>query len=429
MRSLLLFSVLAIINIPVYSQEFQEISCGAGYTLQSFINLETGVQTQSNNEAWDIAFSDAGQDAGIFINESSGTVMGIPVPSILLYNALTDDFSEIPDTQVFLNYPLFNTEASWSAGAFNEVADPEDPFDFGWGSYNPATHQITGSRVFVITLRDSIYRKIQVQSLAAGVYSFRIANLDGTEERISTVAKSIASGNVLAYYSFATDSLVDIEPSGGFDLLYGRYYTVLDAGDSTTLEYAVTGILSGPDIEVAQANGIDPEEVSIETYLDSFQTRTDIIGHDWKEFNLNTFQWSLSTDRVYFVRSSSGNIWKLNFIDFEGSSTGNAVFEKTDLGIISPVLDIKSPFSSFDIYPNPTISEINLVLSTRENQRLKSDLLISDITGKIFLRKPVDISPGLNSFNINAIQLLSGTYQVSIRTGNQIISKSIFIAN
>jgi hypothetical protein len=53
------------------SQEFQEISTGTGYNLQSYVNIGDGTSKQVANNAWDIAFSIDPQDAGVFINRTS----------------------------------------------------------------------------------------------------------------------------------------------------------------------------------------------------------------------------------------------------------------------------------------------------------------------------------------------------------------------
>ena len=86
--------------IFLQAQSLQEISTGAGYNKQSFIKLNDGSQKQVNNDAWDLAFTAFGfQDAGIFINESSGSSMGQNLPLTELYYALTDDFGAAIDLE------------------------------------------------------------------------------------------------------------------------------------------------------------------------------------------------------------------------------------------------------------------------------------------------------------------------------------------
>ena len=59
------------------AQTTQEISTGASYSKQSYVNLQNGTQNQVDNTTWDIAFTVYGvQDGGVFINESA--VSSIP---------------------------------------------------------------------------------------------------------------------------------------------------------------------------------------------------------------------------------------------------------------------------------------------------------------------------------------------------------------
>ncbi|HLF63678.1 MAG TPA: HmuY family protein, partial [Saprospiraceae bacterium] len=175
------FLILALITAnTVSAQESQEISTGAGYSLQSFVNLGAGTEVQVANNAWDIAFSVTPDDAGVFINESVGSASGLL--AIEAYYTLSTDFSTAPDQGIFEQFPQMNLEKTWSYGALNEIRNPDDADDYGWGYLNPETQEITGEYVFVIRLRDGDYLKLQVQSLIDGVFTFRYANFDGSGE-------------------------------------------------------------------------------------------------------------------------------------------------------------------------------------------------------------------------------------------------------
>ena len=189
----------------------------------------------------------------------------------------------------------------------------------------------------------------------------------------------------------------------------------------------MTGILSGPGVSAAKAQFVDPVTVDPTVYLDSFQTNLDVIGHDWKAFILSTFTYEIPDSVVYFVKVANDDIWKLTFLDFEGSSTGTAVFEKEKLGVLTPVLERRAPLSHFGIYPNPTISTINVICESDRLQAMRSKIAVSDLSGKILVVQPIQIVPGLNAFELN-IDLASGVYQVSIRTGRSIVSRQLVIS-
>lgn len=415
---------LCLLAVVLNAQESQEISTGPGYNQQSFVNLSAGTEHQVANDSWDLAFTVAPQDAGVFINESVGSTQGaLPIQAFF---TLSDDFSVLPEPSSFEDFPLFNREISWSYGALNEFREGENPDDFGWGVYNPATMEIIGTYVYVIELRDGTYLKFQIQSLINGVYTFRYAHLDGSGEVTKTISKADHAGNMLAYFSFETGETVDVEPSGGFDLLFCRYYALLHQGGDS-VQYLVTGILSAAGVEVAEANHVDPATVQFQDFADSLSSHLEIIGHDWKSFDLNAFEWILPEDLVYFVKTQDDRVWKIRFMEFLGSSSGAAIFEKTDLGIISGVEDSSSPLSEFLVYPNPASDEVNVVYTLRDNLTSEVKLQVLDASGRFIDQYATHAGTGINVFTIERDDLLSGIYFIRVMVGEESYTGSMYI--
>lgn len=420
----LFISAICLLTLVLKGQESQSISTGQGYNQQSYINLAEGTEHKVANAAWDIAFTVAPQDAGVFINESVGSTSGaLPIQAFF---TISEDFSVVPELSSIEDFPLFNRESSWSYGAINEYRDAGNPNDYGWGIYNPTTQEVNGLYVFVIKLRDGSYLKFQIQSLINGVYTFRYANLDGSGEVTKTISKADHAGKVLAYFSFASGETIDVEPSDGFDLLFCRYYDLIPQG-ADSVQYLVTGILSGAGVQVAEASNVDPATVQFQDYADSLSSNLDIIGHDWKYFDLNAFEWILPSDLVYFVKTRDDRVWKLRFMEFQGSSTGTAVFEKTDLGVISAVNDPLSPLSEFLVYPNPASTEVNVLYTLRHNLTSDVKLQLLDASGRFVDQFTTQAGTGINVFSIQRDDLLSGIYFIRILVGDQSFTGSMNI--
>lgn len=419
MKKSTLFFAALLCTGTIFSQTFQEISVGAGYQKQSFIKLSGDSETQANNTSWDIAFSVFGfQDGGIFINESAGTSMGQPQPSPEVYYALTDNFDEQPDPTALEDFPLFNAEASWANGAFNEVRDTLNGLDYGWGEYNFITHQIVGTSVYVIKLRDGSYRKFKVESLAGSTYTFKYANLDGTNLITQTINKADHAGKTLAYFSFDSGSTVAVEPDGGFDLLYCRYITPLfDPGSMTYLAYPVTGVLTGEGVQVAKADGVNPETVAYTAYQDSLQTRLDVIGYDWKTFT--GAAWTLDLDRVFFVKTADDHVWKVQFVDFEGSSTGVAVLTKEDLGVISAVQNPAAIGMKAMMYPNPVQERLLVSLDIPAGLGKDAQLLVTDMSGRLVAQHATTLNEGFSVLELPAQTWATGAYVLHLKIGAQ----------
>lgn len=423
-----LFALFATALGPLFGQKIQEISIGAGYKNQSFVRLADDFETQSDNSAWDIAFTVVGlQDAGIHINEASGSIVGLPQPTVRLFDAMTDDFSATPDPAALEDIELFNSEKTWLFGAFNENRDPSNQFDFGWGKYNPAINQVIGTKVYVIQLRDGSYRKIKIEAITIAGYTFRYANLDGSNETTKTLSKADFPGKTLAYFSFTTQKTVEVEPQGApFDFLYTRYSTPLwDSINGEFIPYILTGILSGRDVLVAKATGINPATVQFSDWKDSLKTDLATIGYDWKTLAGTT--WDIPSDRVYFLKTADQHLWKIQFIDFEGLSTGVAVFEKTDLGTVSAVENAAAPLASYDIFPNPAPSggETNLLFSAKKPG--SAAFYLTDALGKTVQNGKLQINAGLNATTLQLGGLPSGVYQLSLLVDGHFFGKTILI--
>lgn len=400
----------------INAQTIQEIATGAGYQKQSYVNLSAGTEKLVNNTAWHIAFSVFGQqDAAVFINESSGSSMGQALPTVELFDALTEDFNETPDPAILVDFQLRNTEKTWSSGAFNERRDTLDAFDFGWGKYNFATNQVVGNEVYVLKLPSGVFLKMQVVSLIGSTYTFKYANLDGSNLQTKTINKADHAGKTLAYFNLETGAVVDVEPAAGFDLVYCRYITWLfDPGTLTYIPYNVTGILHGRGAQAVKASGINPATVAYADYQNSMSAQLDVIGYDWKAFSGTA--WSVATDVAYFLKTANNRVWKLHFIDFEGSTTGKAVFEKTDLGIISAVQDPAAAGMKALVYPNPVQNELNVAIDAPAVLAGKGQIQIFDLQGRLTATQAVTVTEGFQAIQIPATNWMSGTYTMVLKT-------------
>lgn len=422
-RRILLAYCCCLLTWSLWSQEFSQISMGPSYAAQSFYNLAEGTEQQLSHQSWDLLFTTIGlQDAGIHLNEATASSFAEPAPELRLFLAPVDDFeAEInPDS---LTQRLYNDEASWLYGALNAPREASNPFDFGWGVYEPTTNRVVGNRVFAIQLRSGAYKKIMIESLDGGAYQLKYADLDGSNEVSIAIPKTGDSGRRFAYFSFENGLLE--EAPVGWDLLFTRYVTPLDDGTGQLLDYVVTGILSGYGVEVARIEGINPTEVTAET-PDSFSTRLDAIGYDWKEFD---FQggWLLPDDLSYVVKDRSGELYKLVFIDFEGSSTGTATMEKTQLdATTSRGAPPSGPFTALNVFPNPVDRELEIAYSLTTPQT-DMQLQLFDAMGRLAWSGNLAGGAGLNARRIVLPDLPAGPYVLRLHAGGGQAARRIIV--
>ena len=411
MKRLLLPFVLAFIACHVLAQDYPQVSYSNSYSEQAFYRLSDNATTNIANSSWDIALSTFGE--GIFINETA-VVFGA---ENALYLAPTNNFDDVvnPDD---LSGRLLNDEKSWDFGAFNEPRDENNADDYGWGLYDPMSDMIVGNRVFVVRFKNSTYQKMQF-SQAQGIYTIIHADLDGSNETTLTVNKADFPDNHFAYLSLVTGQTLTNVPSE-WDLLFTRYSSPVDDGAGGFFDLVTSGVLSAPGIEVAEARGISPETVEYSDYIDSLSSDIDVIGYDWKVFD--NVSWSLPTDLAYFVKNTLGQVWKIVFLTFDGSSTGKVVFEKTEI-IASPVQE-QSAFENFAVFPNPLTETSAAVFSIQEPGRVRVNL--SNVLGQTVWSDSYDATLGLNAFQLPPLAVSSGTYFLSLQIGGETVTKKIY---
>lgn len=293
------------------------ISLGTDYINDIFYSLENGEVKSVANTSWDIAFSTVLMNATVLINEGAGIK--------LYFHPETDTtmWNEIDTTGIYGWQELYNSDSTWLTGAFNYGTNLYN--EWGWGYYGgPSTnHNVIGTRMFIIKLADGSTRKIFIylKDGSTNRYHFKFADFDNNINTYDSVQVSNYITKNFIYYSLADNKVVDREPdANSWDLLFTRYY------DEQSI-HIVTGILSNNNLKVAEVRGISPELT--DTTLSGFSDNISVIGSDWKTYDWMTDSFSLVNDLTYFVKTTSGKVFKLIFISNEGRSSGKIKFEKT----------------------------------------------------------------------------------------------------
>jgi hypothetical protein len=353
------------LNIPyVFAQNGAVVSMGAGYTNNVYYSLQDGFVAEVANTSWDVAFTTDLFDASIQINASAG------IEVFIASNDLAD-WSSV-DTAGIFNSALYNSTSDWALGAFNQGGS--GAFNYGWGTYNTTTHNVTGSRIFVLRYPDGTYKKFAIEQMAAsGTYSFKYANLDGTDEQQATISKTMYSSKAFVGYHFATNEVVDFEPAKGtWDLLFTKYFA--EVGPS--VYYPVTGVLTAPGIATAVRTGVPVASDSYDGLV--FEDSLGAIGYNWKSFNMTTFTYDIQDSLVYFVRGEDFKIQKVYFTGFEGSSTGNI---DLNIGSVLNLSNIEWGNAQYQIFPNPAQDRLWV------KSELDAELSILNSAGQVVLHE------------------------------------------
>lgn len=394
--------LLAIIGIGAWASSSAQLvldtaSTRATYSHHCFYQLGTGDTTQVARADWDLAFEVTGQGSGIRLNGTLGhTLYQYP-------NGGVNDWTTLDTTGMSTTWPThFDSDTSWSIGAFNRTTD--NNFDVGWGTYNMVNHSVVGDSIYVIKLSNSSYKKIWIQSLAGGSYTFRHADLDNQNDTTQTVVKSNFPDQYFAYYSFDLLSARALGPvKTEWDLVFTSYLTELQPG----MSYGVSGVLTNPALQAAEVSNVDP--LTADWTTATFTSNISTIGYDWKSFNMQTFTYDIQDSLVYFVQDQASNVWRIVFTGFGGSSTGNFYFGTSlvPLAQEGPVAQT----AQLTTYPNPSQGgTTQLIVSTKENLQ-DAQVSLFDMQGRMVQQgAPFNMQPGLHQFPLSLEGLNSGVY-------------------
>jgi len=336
MRSSFLLALLVIVG-PLTAQTPVTVSIGPGYTQQVWYSLQNGVVSSAPVNDWDLAFEIQGFRASVLVNTQKAGVEVVKSPfSIAQWSSV--------DTAGLSTWPrAHNADTSWSCGALNQ-GPYADQFDLGWGNYNMITHVVAGDTIFLIRLGSGNWRKLRIDGLATGTYTFTHANIDGSDELVGQVNKAAYSTKNFAYWDLATNTAVDREPANdSWDLTFVKYVSFIPQ------PYGVTGVLQNKGVDAARMDGMTPQEA--DWTAAEMEQRINTIGFDWKRFDMQAFQWVIEDSLSYFVRDLGGNVWHLVFTGFGGSGSG--VFNFTqELVSATFVPDVAA--ARMLVWPNPT---------------------------------------------------------------------------
>jgi hypothetical protein len=295
------------------------VSLGAGYANEVYYRLSDGLTTAVPRNNWDIAFSVDAREAAILTNSTSGVILKV-YPTSSGWN-----WTDPVDTTGFKSWaPLFNSDTTWTEGAFNMNATGHP--NYGWGEYDSNTHNLTGVALYILKTRAGAYKKIWIMNKlsAQQKYTFRYSDLDGLNEHTVNLDLAASLKNFM-YYSIDTNEEVDREPENDkWDILFTKYNTIIESQN-----YTVTGVLQNIDVTAQESTDTDPMSKVFPTT--GFLTNISTIGSDWKIIDMQTFQYSMDETRVFYVRDLNGEVYRIKFKTFEGSGTGNLSFDVSTL--------------------------------------------------------------------------------------------------
>lgn len=413
MRKSVLLLCILFLSAQSYGQvTSDQVDLGAGYVNQVYYHFN-GTKTTVAASSWDLGFCTNLMDGAVINNPVTTSVYRIE-------GADTLDYPYIVDTAGLDLAYQYNSDSMWFKGAFNRSADVMNPFDFGWGLYDFATHKVIGNSLFIVKKGDDFY-KLWIRTKEANGDSYvRYAKLDGSADQDAAISTVNYSSKNFVYLSLSSPAQLDLEPaSSDWHLFFGRYITPVEGLGP----YPVTGVLTNAGTESAEARGVDLNTVSYTDYEGDYVTDISEIGYDWKYFDMNIFQYVLVDSLLYFVKTSGGAITSIRFVDFN-NATGAVSFDIENL--LTSVSGIHNELTAAATYPNPATEKITVIYQSVRNAAITS--LLYDISGREVFRYEFTAAAGLNTQTIELPQLSGGIYQLLLNSEYGSLPLKIMIA-
>ena len=373
----------------------------AGYANEAYYSFSAGTIQTSPRSTWDIAFRTRKMSSSIITNDGSGVVL-YTYPKSDTTGWATVDTSGISSWK-----PMYNDPTDWENGAFSRNAKGHP--DYGWGIYNESTHNLAGDSLFVIKLRNASYKKLWIvgKKSAADIYIFRFANLDGTSE--STISLDLNAFKTSDFYGYSlqTNEGVAFQPAKStWDILFTKYMSIQPNGTP----YLVTGVLCNDTVSTEK---FYPVVLSYSDFgAGVWDSTRSSIGWDWKKFDNNTFSYKIVDSTVYFVKQIKGDIYKLYFTAFAGSSTGLIKFNQAKAAGAG-IFDLSGNVKNLNVYPNPASDRLNLDLSTVGKENIT--ITLTDLSGRQLRAEcPGLVAGGPNVYSMDVTGVQPGIYFVTV---------------
>ncbi len=393
----------ALCSTAILAQTTVTVSTSPANASQTYYSLANGVVSSVPLAEWDLAFELTGITGSILANTAKGVRVYKTANTIA-------DWASIDTTGLAASWPAQqNSEVNWSSGALNQGLTA-NPFDLGWGIYNPVTHNIPGDSCFVIRLADGSWKKFRVDAFTAttNAFTFTWADLDGANEQYGSLQRNGFPGKDFGYYSLTSNAVVDHEPlAADWDLLFTKYLGYVT--QPVPSFYPVAGVLQNRLVGGLQIDGVPT--ASADYWGQAFSDDINVIGFDWKNYNMTTLQWEYVADRTYFIRDRSENIWKLVFTNYGGGANGEFTFTQELVGLAS-VADQPAE-KGFMLFPNPVNGDnATLVMDANVGDAVMS---IYDLSGGLVLEGKLTGLNGLVQRSVDVSALPAGMYMVRLQ--------------
>jgi len=406
------FFFLTINANPVTPND--SINTGSNNSEMIYYQLSTGNKTTVSNTDWHMAITvrptefPASPLGGttIRINEANG------VHAYYVPNADAASFNNLDTTGWQSWTKLHDSDTKIDEGALNSNRG-QNIFDFGWGTYNSITHNVTGDSLYLIELPNGGLKKFLVTNLDKDTaFNLVYANVDNSDMQNVHIGKSAYSGKQFVYMDMISHIIRDKEPlAANWDLQFLKYAATDVLPDTV---YPVVGVWVNKNTAVGKAQGVD---VADNYYAGTYSTNLNSIGWNWKQYDNQNNAYTVTDSLAYFIQALNGMQYKIVFTGYSGSATGIVSFYKEEV-IASGITETTNNIQ-FAVYPNPANNIVNVATDADNN----TSITLTDLSGRVLVQQKATafVTP------INTGNFAKGIYLVTVSTNGSNATQKVVI--
>ena len=411
---------LVLLCISLFSiAQNDSIFLGADSKNMVFYNIHFTPHTKTTvpNDDWHIAFSvrpaafpnNTNQSAAIRINEAFG---------LKLYHSTQklSNFSTFDTTGWQGWQRMHNPDTTWTIGAFNINKDFASAYNYGWGTYQFAHHNVVGdSTLYLLQLPDSTFRKLAILNLAYDTaFNIQYSNLDNTGLSTLEIRKKPYRTKNFVYLNLNNQTIMDKEPAlTDWSMVFLRYnHTNIDTAN---LSQDMGVLTNDSHLCATDSSGAGLTGWCVDTQHYSYYINQ--IGQTSKYHPSEV----LVPNKHYFIRHDPTGLFRISFTTWGSATDGNITLQLADCEFVG-INDIAT--DKLTLYPIPATDKLLLKLnSTSPSPAIQ----VYDMIGKLLITddKPQPVDAGTYSLNIATLQ--SGNYIVSVTIDGNRINKLISV--
>lgn len=271
-----------------------QLEMGENYEFQYFYSLkEQKIVHISRYDQWDIGFETGENQHAVILNGGKG---------MAAFATGQRDFSKVGISDTI--NALKRWKIDQPCGQLDSLAIGE------WKNKD---------EVYIIRLdkEGKNLRKLKITYEDAFQYKIDIGDINTTIPASITVLKN--KNQNFTYFSFSLLNTVDgVEPDKNTWDIQATLYSYTFYDQNPPLPYIVNGFLLNPNGTTAYKDSLTGYNSITKEIAQSFplSTRRDIIGFDWKSYNIDNNIYTVVPSYSYIIKSRSNALFKLRFIDF-----------------------------------------------------------------------------------------------------------------